>query len=376
MSITGAPAGVVLQGNSISLTAATNGGTGPFTYAWTKNGLPFATTQNITDTPGLGSTTYAVTVTDSLGAVSNTASTVVQVYNFTVAGSPTSQQVLTTGSNTYAITEALVAGSPITGLPTIGLSLSGLPSGATASFIPASGTAGGFTSTLTITTANAPPGTYPLTLTGTDAEASDRRDENGIPEPDDPHSCPGHPAGDHDDRGPGDRRSAEPRSGELVHREAAARDRQPEFETGSADRMQPAAGVRQRGQRLRAVRQADAGTGGLPCWAGRSGSWRSWRQYRVTPNGSSDHAEGGPATAGPPSFELGRAHISFAPVSVVVFANELDCSRMRGWVRDAGAAHLLRARLARNRRERTRLLPNEGVGPRRGRLVEIVGLRL
>ena len=169
VSITGAPAGVVLQGNSINLTAATSGGTGPFTYAWTKNGLPFATTQNITDTPGLGGTTYAVTVTDSLGAVSNTASTVVQVYNFTVAGSPTSQQVLTTGSNTYAITEALVAGSPLSGLPTIGLSLSGLPSGATASFIPASGTAGGFTSTLTITTANAPPGTYALTLTGTDA---------------------------------------------------------------------------------------------------------------------------------------------------------------------------------------------------------------
>jgi len=172
VSITGAPAGVVLSGNSIGLTAATNGGTGPFTYAWTKNGVPFGTTQNITDTPGLGSSTYAVTVTDSLGAVSNTASTVVQVYNFTVAGSPTSQQVLTTGSNTFAITEALVAGSPLTGLPTIGLSLSGLPAGATASFNPSSGTAGGFTSTLTITTANAPPGTYPLTLTGTDSRAS------------------------------------------------------------------------------------------------------------------------------------------------------------------------------------------------------------
>ena len=169
VSITGVPAGVVLQGNSISLNAVPSGGTGPFTYAWTKNGSPFATTQSITDTPALGSTTYAVTVTDSLGAVSNTATTVVGVYNFTVAGSPTSQQVLTTGTNTYAITEALVAGSPLSGLPTIGLSLSGLPSGATASFNPASGTAGGFTSTLTITTANAPPGTYALTLTGTDA---------------------------------------------------------------------------------------------------------------------------------------------------------------------------------------------------------------
>ena len=116
----------------------------------------------------LGDTTYAVTVTDSLGAVSNTATTTVKVYDFTVAGSPTSLQILTTGSNSYAITEALVAGSPTSGLPTISLSVSGLPSGASASFAPPSGNAGGFTSTLTITTAGVPPGDYTLTLIGTD----------------------------------------------------------------------------------------------------------------------------------------------------------------------------------------------------------------
>jgi hypothetical protein len=168
-SITGAPSGVVLSGDSVNLTAVPSGGTGPFTYAWTKNGAPFATTASITDTPDLGDTTYGVTVTDSLGAVSNTATTVVHVYDFTVAGSPASQQILTTGTNTYAATEALVAGSATSGLPSIDLSLSGLPSGATASFSPASGNAGGFSSTLTVTTAGAPPGTYPLTLTGTDA---------------------------------------------------------------------------------------------------------------------------------------------------------------------------------------------------------------
>jgi hypothetical protein len=169
VAITGAPAGVVLQGNSISLTAVPSGGTGPFTYVWTKNGAPFATTQAITDTPSIGDTTYAVTVTDSLGAVSNTASTLVHVYDFTVAGTPTSLQILTTGANTYNVTETLVSGSPTSGLPSIGLSVSGLPSGASASFSPASGSAGGFSSTLTITTAGAPPGTYVLTLTGTDA---------------------------------------------------------------------------------------------------------------------------------------------------------------------------------------------------------------
>ena len=168
-SITGAPAGVVLSGDSVSLTGAASGGTGPYTYAWTKDGAPFATSQTITDTPSLGDTTYAVTVTDSLGAVSNTATTVVHDYDFTIAGSPTSQQILTTGTNTYGVTENLVSGSATSGLPTIVPSLSGLPAGATASFAPASGSAGGFSSTLTITTAGAPPGTYSLTLTGTDA---------------------------------------------------------------------------------------------------------------------------------------------------------------------------------------------------------------
>ena len=172
VSITGAPAGVVLSGDSIGLSADASGGTGPYAYAWTKDGAPFATTQSITDTPGLGDHTYAVTVTDSVGAVSNTATTDIHVYDFTVAGSPTSQQILTTGSNTYDVNEALVAGSSSSGLPTIDLSLSGLPSGATPAFNPASGSAGGFSSTLTITTANAPPGTYPLTLTGTDARPS------------------------------------------------------------------------------------------------------------------------------------------------------------------------------------------------------------
>jgi hypothetical protein len=171
VSVAGAPAGVVLKGDSVNLSAAPNGGTGPFTYAWTKNGAPFASTASISDAPALGDSTYAVTVTDSLGAVSNTAQTTVHVYDFGVSGSPTSQQILTTGSNTYNATETLVPGSVTSGLPTIGLSLSGLPSGATPGFSPASGGAGGFSSTLTVTTANAPAGTYPLTLTGTDARS-------------------------------------------------------------------------------------------------------------------------------------------------------------------------------------------------------------
>lgn len=172
VSIDNAPTGAVLSGDAIGLSAVPNGGTAPFNFAWTKNGVAFAATQDIMDTPALGSTTYGVTITDSQGAVSNTAMTTVGVYDFTVSGSPTSLQVLTTGSNAYGITEALIAGSSTSGLPTIGLSVTGLPSGAAQNFAPPSGTASGFASTLTITTTNTVPGTYPLTLIGTDARAS------------------------------------------------------------------------------------------------------------------------------------------------------------------------------------------------------------
>ena len=79
---------------------------------------------------------------DTWQLVVNTATTVVHVYDFTVAGRPTSQQILTSGTNTYAVTESLASGSATSGLPSIGLSLSGLPAGATASFAPASGSAG------------------------------------------------------------------------------------------------------------------------------------------------------------------------------------------------------------------------------------------
>lgn len=168
-SIAGAPAGTVLQGNAVGLSAVASGGTAPFGYAWTKDGAPFATTQTITDTPAVGDSTYAVTVTDSLGAVSNTASTVVHDYDFALAAAPSSLQVLTTGTNTYGLTQSLASGSSTFGLPSIDLSASGLPSGASAGFSPASGNAAGFTSTATITTVSAPAGTYALTFTGTDS---------------------------------------------------------------------------------------------------------------------------------------------------------------------------------------------------------------
>lgn len=110
-----------------------------------------------------------MTVTDSSGAVSNTATTAIGVYDFAVAGSPLGLEVLTTGSNAYAITESLVPGSATSGLPDVGLAVSGLPAATTGVFNPPGGSAAGFGSTLTISTAGAPAGSSLLTVTGTDA---------------------------------------------------------------------------------------------------------------------------------------------------------------------------------------------------------------
>ncbi len=172
VSISGAPSGAVLLGSSVTLGASTAGGTGPFTYSWTSNGSPIGgSTSTLTDTPALGSTVYGLTVTDSDGAVSNTVTAQVNVYDFSLSAVPTSLQVLTTGSNSYSpgVTESLVSGSTTIGLPSISLSVTGgMPAGAAPSFSPSGGAASGFTSVLNITTSGAPAGTYTLTVTGTD----------------------------------------------------------------------------------------------------------------------------------------------------------------------------------------------------------------
>jgi Zn-dependent metalloprotease len=83
--------------------------------------------------------------------------------DFSVSVSPTSRTVTAGSSTTATVSTAVTAGSA----QPVALSASGLPSGATASFSPASVTAGG-SSTLTIgTSASTPSGTFSVTITGT-----------------------------------------------------------------------------------------------------------------------------------------------------------------------------------------------------------------
>ncbi|PZF98629.1 S8 family peptidase [Micromonospora deserti] len=90
------------------------------------------------------------------------------VNDFSVSVSPTSGSTAPGGSVTSTVSTATTNGSA----QSVSLSASGLPTGATASFSPATVTSGG-SSTLTIaTSASTPAGTFPVTVTGTAASGS------------------------------------------------------------------------------------------------------------------------------------------------------------------------------------------------------------
>ena len=92
VTIAGTPAGPISPGTSVSLTASTSDGNSPYSYSWTKNGVstPFATSQSITETPPIGTTSYSVTITDKNGVQgsSSAAITVEDTTPPTVTGVP------------------------------------------------------------------------------------------------------------------------------------------------------------------------------------------------------------------------------------------------------------------------------------------------
>jgi hypothetical protein len=88
--------------------------------------------------------------------------------DFSIADAPSSASVAPGGSATSAISTAVTSGSA----ESVALSVSGAPSGVTATVSPASVTSGG-SATLTLTAAaTAAAGTYPVTVTGTAASGS------------------------------------------------------------------------------------------------------------------------------------------------------------------------------------------------------------
>jgi exo-1,4-beta-D-glucosaminidase len=88
--------------------------------------------------------------------------------DFSLADSPASGTVTQGSSTTSTVSTSVTGGTA----ESVALTASGLPTGATAAFSPASVTAGG-SSTLTIATAaSTPAGTYPITITGTAPSAT------------------------------------------------------------------------------------------------------------------------------------------------------------------------------------------------------------
>jgi hypothetical protein len=169
-------------GTSYSATAgAINGFTG--TVNFSVSGLPSGATGtfNPTSVVGSGSSTlsvstssatpagtYTLTITGTSGSLTHSA-TVTLVVNaaaapdFSISATPASQTVTAGSGTSYSTTVSVVNG--FTG--TVNLSVSGLPTGASGGFTPAS-VSGSGSSTLSVSTSSTTPaGTYTLTITGT-----------------------------------------------------------------------------------------------------------------------------------------------------------------------------------------------------------------
>src|SRR5262249_20202443 len=112
----------------------------------------------------------SLTVTDNAGL--NDPSPMIRkitvVPSFTLSATPTSRTVAAGGTASYSVT--LTQGSGFSG--TVSFSVTGLPSGATGLFNPSSLPASGSTTLSILTSASAPAGSYPLTITGTSGQAS------------------------------------------------------------------------------------------------------------------------------------------------------------------------------------------------------------
>jgi PKD repeat protein len=155
-------------GGSVSFAGTGNDEDGSISaYAWTFPGGSPASSSVASP----GAVTYATpgsyvatfTVTDNQGLVSAPVTRTITVSDFTLSGTPASRTVVPGGGTTYT-----AAVGPVNGFTgTVTFSVTGLPSGATATFNPTSVTTSGSTTMSVSTTAATPPGTYPLTIQAT-----------------------------------------------------------------------------------------------------------------------------------------------------------------------------------------------------------------
>ncbi|MGZ4854968.1 MAG: protease pro-enzyme activation domain-containing protein [Candidatus Angelobacter sp.] len=128
------------------------------------------TTSGNNSVPGVVGFTAGIGYDEATGWGSVDASSLVNFWNnngtpdFKLAASPASQSVNQGGTANYTVTQTALGGYA----NTVTLSISGLPTGATPTFTPASLTGSGTSSLAISTAATTPTGSYSLTITGTD----------------------------------------------------------------------------------------------------------------------------------------------------------------------------------------------------------------
>ena len=156
LSATGLPAGASASFSPATITAGQTS-TMTITTATTTPAATSTVTVTGTGTTATHTTTLALTVTGAS-----------QVNDFSVAASPATQSVTAGQATSTTITTTVTSGAA----QNVALSATGLPAGASASFSPATITAGQ-TSTMTITTATTTPAaTSTVTVTGTGTTAT------------------------------------------------------------------------------------------------------------------------------------------------------------------------------------------------------------
>lgn len=161
--------------------AASGGFTGPVTLS--ASGLPSgatasfspasittsgSSTMTVTTTSGTPVGTSTVTITGTSGSITNsgTVTLVVSAPNFSISASPVSSSVIPGNSATYSVNVGALFGFT----SQVSLAASGLPSGATASFLPPTVNGSGSSALTVATAANTPGGSVTLTITGTSTE--------------------------------------------------------------------------------------------------------------------------------------------------------------------------------------------------------------
>jgi uncharacterized membrane protein len=148
---------------ALSVSGLPTGATGTFTPATLT--APGTSSLAVTTSRSTPVGTYTLTITGTSGGTTHTTTvslTITAAPDFGVAATPGSQSTAAGSPATYSVSVGSIGGFA----GSVGLSVSGLPTGATGTFTPATVTVPGSSSLAVTTSRSTPVGTYTLTITG------------------------------------------------------------------------------------------------------------------------------------------------------------------------------------------------------------------